>query len=148
MNKIVRLKTGIGHYVETQTELEGELNTFFQELLEEQAPDRGGAIYKVTQHIPALVSQEHNDLLMRPVEMQELEEVIKQMEGGKAPGPYNFTTNFFHSCWDMLKEEVLEIFEDSRRTGGVLSAFNATFLTLFPKETGAKDSSKFKPISL
>lgn len=38
------------------------------------------------------------------------------MEGGKLSGPNNFTKNFFHTCWDMMKEEVLEIMDDSRRT--------------------------------
>jgi len=55
------------------------------------------------------------------------------MEGGKAPGPDGFTTKFFHTCWAMLKDEVLKIVEDSRITRGVIYAFNATFLTLIQK---------------
>jgi hypothetical protein len=34
----------------------------------------------------------------------------------------------------MVREEVWEIIEDSRASGQVLLALNATFLTLIPKE--------------
>ena len=38
--------------------------------------------------------------------------------------------------------------EESKRTRRVLKAFNATFLTLIPKEQGADSPRKFRPISL
>lgn len=47
-----------------------------------------------------------------------------------------------------MKEEVWEIVEASRRSGRVLKAFNATFLTLIPKEQGENTLDKFHPISL
>ena len=80
--------------------------------------------------------------------MQEVEEVIHQMAPRKAPGPDDFTSNFFHHFWDLVKEEVLEIVEESIITRGVLKAFNATFITLVPKEVGADRTEKFKPISM
>ena len=66
--------------------------------------------------------------------MQELEVAVKQMARDKAPGPDGFTTNFFQEGWEWLKDELLTIVENSRRTRGILKAFNATFLTLIPKE--------------
>ena len=62
---------------------------------------------------------------------------------GKSRGPNGFTSNFFHYFWDLVKEEVLNIMEESRNKRGVLKAFNATFLTLIPKETGANSPEKF-----
>ena len=67
---------------------------------------------------------------------------------GKAPSPDGFTSNFFHHFLDLVKEEVVEIVEESRSKRGVLKAFNVTFLTLIPKEVGAKILDKFRPISL
>ena len=52
---------------------------------------------------------------------------------GKASGHDGLTSNFFHYLWEMVKEEVLEIVEESRSKRGFLKAFNATFLTLIPK---------------
>ena len=70
------------------------------------------------------------------------------MAEGKYPGPDGFTSNFFHYFWDLIKEEVFEITAESRDKKGVLKYFNATFLTLIPKEAGADSPNKFRPISL
>ena len=80
--------------------------------------------------------------------MQEVEEAVNQMALGKSPGPDGFTTNFFHHFWDLVKEDVLDIVEESRTKMGVPKAFNATFLTLIPKEAGVDSPDKFRPILL
>ena len=48
----------------------------------------------------------------------------------------------------MIRIEVWEILEDSRVTGKVLQALNATFLTLVPKEAHAHQAKQFIPIAL
>ena len=55
------------------------------------------------------------------------------MEKGKAPGLDRFTVDFFQSCWDLVKEEIWEVMEESRGMGQVLMTFNVTFLSLIPK---------------
>lgn len=87
-------------------------------------------------------------MLLRPIEREEVEEVVMQMERGKALGPNGFIVEFFQHCWDLMKEEVWEILEASRRLGRVLKAFNTTFLTLILKEQGADTPDKFWPNSL
>ena len=57
-------------------------------------------------------------------------------------------SNFFHFFWDLVKEDVLNIMGESRTKKGVLKAFNATFLTLIPKEVGVDTPDKFRPIAL
>ena len=49
----------------------------------------------------------HNNLLpLKPIELEEFKDAVKQMENDKASGPDGFTANFFHAYWDWLKEEV------------------------------------------
>jgi hypothetical protein len=67
---------------------------------------------------------------------------------GKAPGMEDFTSDFFHHCWPMVREDVWEIIEDSRALGQVFSTLNATFLTLIPKEEQINHPKQFRPISL
>ena len=43
---------------------------------------------------------------------------------------------------------MLNIVEESKTKKGVLKAFNATFLTLIPKEMGVDTPGKFRPIAL
>ena len=85
---------------------------------------------------------------MQKIKREEVEEAIFHMERGKALGPDGFTISFFQNCWDLVKEEVWVVIEESRRMGCILKEFNATFLTLIPKEQGADIPGKFQPISL
>ena len=55
---------------------------------------------------------------MQPISMQEVEVVVEQMADGTSPGPDGFTIDFFHHYWDLLKDEVLEIVEESRKKNG------------------------------
>ena len=69
---------------------------------------------EVLRHVSSLVTQERRDLLLRPFQIGELEKYVKQMKDDKSLGPDGFTTNFFHFCWDLVKNEVMETVEDSR----------------------------------
>jgi hypothetical protein len=85
---------------------------------------------------------------MRPITQEEVDQAVKEMPLGKAPGSDGFTTQFFHYCWSLIREEVWQVVEESRTSRQVLSAFNATFLTLIPKEEWVTHPKQFWPISL
>ena len=87
-----------GHVVESQEELERTVNSLFSTLLEEPDEDRAASQRELIKHIPEVIMEEHNILLIKPIEMEEVEEVDNQMAENKAPGPDGFTTNFFHAC--------------------------------------------------
>ena len=96
----------------------------------EDGIDRNQDITQIIALIPRTVTREDSEILNKPISMQEVENVVSQMAQGKAPRMDGFTTNFFHFFWDMIKEEVWEIVEESRHKRGVLKAFNATFFIL------------------
>ena len=105
-----------GSRVETWREIEEELSQHFSDILKEDGGDRSRAINMITDLIPRTVTKENNEIqLVKLVSMQEVEEVIHQMALGKAPGPDGFTSNFFHHFWDLVKEEFIEILEESRK---------------------------------
>ena len=71
-----------------------------------------------------------------------------EMNGDKAPRPDGFTVAFWQSCWDFVKEEILEMFKEFHEQSSFLKSLNNTFLVLIPKKDGAEDLGDFKPISL
>ena len=129
--------------METTREIEAGITQHFSEILNEDGGDRGRDIGKITILIPRAVSGENNEMLTKPLVMQEVEEVVNQIALGKSLGLDGFTSNFFHYFFDLVKEEFLDIMEESRNKRGVLKSFNATFLTLIPKEAGADGTNKF-----
>jgi hypothetical protein len=100
------------------------------------------------QHIPSLITEEQNAALAWPITLEEVDQDLQDTPKGKSPGPDGFTSDFFHHCWPMLREEVWEIIEDSRLSGQVLPALNTTFLTLIPKEEHVSHPKQFRPIAL
>ena len=116
-----------------QEDLDSTLTNHLKNLMKEPNIDREEERKEILANIPSLVTQEQNELLLWPIEMVELEEVVKKLKNNKASSPDDFTTNFFHACWHTIKDEVLSIVEDSRKTGKIMKYFNSTFFTLIPK---------------
>jgi hypothetical protein len=148
INRITHLEDDQGNHIREHQKIEEELLRYYQDLLKEPNIDRTEAIRRVTEHIPALVTPEQNSALTRPITQEEVDQAIKAMPAGKAPGPDGFTTDFFHHCWDLIREDVWAVVEESRTSGLVLPALNATFLTLIPKEERVTNPKHFRPIAL
>ena len=58
---------------------------------------------------------------------------LMDMNGDKAPGPDGFTLAFWQSCWDFVKEEILDMFKEFHEQNSFLRSLNNTFLVLLPK---------------
>jgi len=113
INRITHLEDDQGNHIREHQKIEEELLRFYQDLLKEPNIDRSEAIRRVTEHIPALVTPEQNSALTRPITQEEVDQAIKAMPAGKAPGPDGFTTDFFHHCWDLIREDVWAVVEES-----------------------------------
>ena len=70
------------------------------------------------------------------------------MQSGKAPGPDGFNVDFFKACWDIVKKDIFEVVEDSRKYKKVLKVQNASFIALIPKKENAMTPDGFRPIAL
>ncbi|RVW16377.1 hypothetical protein CK203_067823 [Vitis vinifera] len=60
-----------------------------------------------------------------------------EMRGDKAPGPDGFTMAFWQDCWDVVKDEVMDLFKEFFEYGSFAKSLNTTFLVLIPKKGGA-----------
>ena len=92
--------------------MEGELTRFFNTLTK-PITSCVTTIYQVTKHILSLLTDEHNASLMQRITMKEFEAVVNHMAEEKALGHNGFTIKFFHHYWDLLKDEVHELVEES-----------------------------------
>ena len=69
--------------MDTRKEIEIELTQYFSKILREEVGDRGREIEQITSLIPRMVNAENNEMLVKPIEMQEVEEVVNKMALGK-----------------------------------------------------------------
>jgi hypothetical protein len=83
-----------------------------------------------------------------PFEEREVLEVVKGLNRDKAPGPDGFTLAFFQDCWEVIKTDLMGVFQDFHTHSKFVKSINATFLALIPKKFGAMDLKDFRPISL
>ena len=70
------------------------------------------------------------------------------MQNGKATGSDGFNVDFFKACWNIVKQDILQVVEDSRKNKTILKALNTTFITLIPKQDLAQTPDRFRPIAL
>jgi exonuclease III len=117
INKITQLEDAQGNPIREHNRIAEELTNYYKDLLTETNDDRMPAINKITRNIPSLITQEHNEALTRPITQEEVDQAVKEMPPGKSPSPDGFTTDFFHYCWPMIREEVWQVVEESRTSG-------------------------------
>eukprot|EP00253_Pinus_taeda_P035520 PITA_35520 len=110
--------------------------------------NRTEEIETIVSNIPRLITEEHNTLLLKPINLEEVEAAVKLLKTGKAPGPDGFTSNFFQHFWELIKWEVWKLVEESRSMRWMYPGLNATFIALIPKSENSNSLEKFKPIAL
>lgn len=147
-NKILKLRDSQGKELVTHKEMESTLVQYFLTIATEPILDRSQFIKKFTKYIPKLVTREDNHNLNRPISEDEVREVINEMQNGKALGQDGFIVDFFKACWETVKQDILDIVEDSRRSKSVLKVINASFIALILKQEKSSTLSKFRPIAL
>ena len=84
----------------------------------------------------------------RPFELEEVLQVLKDVQGDKAPGPDGFSMTFFQKCWSVLEKDVMDFFGEVHTHGKFEKSLNATFFSLIPKKVDASNIRDFRPISL
>ena len=82
ISRIQRLKTRDGNRVETRQEIEAEITQHLSEILSEYGGVRSQYIEWITSLVPMAVTAENNEMLTKPIGMQEVEEVVNQMALG------------------------------------------------------------------
>ena len=94
------------------------------------------------------ISQSEVEVLELPFSKSEIHATLMEMNGDKAPGPDGFTVAFWQSCWEFVKEEVLDMFKEFYEQNSFIKSLNNTFLGLLPKKGGVEDLGDYRPNSL
>ena len=93
---------------------------------------------------------EDNEAASQEVSFTE-EEVLfalSALNRDKASRLDGFFAAFWQFSWDIVKNDIMELFKDFHQQGKFVKSLNCTFLVLIPKKEGDEDLKDFRPISL
>ena len=94
------------------------------------------------------LSLEDNELLCKPFSEGEIKEALFQMEKNKVAGTDGIPIEFFQTCWEIVKKDIIEIFYDFHKGKLDVSRINYGIITLLTKTMDADRMQQFLPICL
>jgi hypothetical protein len=97
--------------------------------------------------IPQLSAIENN-LLIMDYSMEEIHKAIFQMEHNKSPGPDGFPAEFYQHFWDVIKTDLMALFECFQKGDLSLYKLNFGVITLLPKKENATQIQQYRPICI
>ena len=123
--------------IEGQEELKKYITKYYKSLF--GAPTEGNFTLDETRidDIPHVTADE-NDILTAPFSEEEVRAAVFQMEHNKAPGPDGFPTEFYQNFWDIIKSDLLELFNCFHADQLDLFRLNFGEIVLLPKIKEAK----------
>ena len=80
--------------------------------------------------------------------MEEVKHAVFDMEKNTAPGPDHMPAEFFQVCWEIIKEDLLEMFDEFFENKLEISRLNYGIITLIPKLKEANLIQQYSPICL
>jgi hypothetical protein len=97
------------------------------------------------EHIPTMITNEENSELTRPIEEDEIKNVIWSLEPNKAPGLDGFSISFYRYFWELIKFDMKRMLQYTQRSCKLGGSMNTSFLALIPKETNPSSFTRFQP---
>ena len=76
------------------------------------------------------VSQAEKETLCKKFEMDEVKQAIFDMEKNTAPGPDHIPVEFFQVCWEVIKDDLMEMFEEFSNNNMDIGRLNYGTITL------------------
>ncbi|WVZ91838.1 hypothetical protein U9M48_037961 [Paspalum notatum var. saurae] len=144
--KIFSLDHGQGK-IEGQENLKKYITNFYKELFGPPEINNFSLEESWTSDI-LQVSPIENEILIAPFSEREIREAIFSMDHNKAPGPDGFPAEFYQHFWDIIKEDLMYMFEDLSKGELPLFSLNFGVITLIPKVQEANLIQQYRPICL
>jgi hypothetical protein len=144
-NKISTLRREDGSLCESQGEMKGMVQQFYEHLFTSENCDSEDA---VLDSIPVKVTADMNADLCKTYTDDEIEAALFQMGPTKAPGPDGFPALFYQTHWEFFKSDICAAVRSFLSGGEVPEGLCDSIIVLIPKVAKPKDLKNFRPISL
>jgi mannosylglycoprotein endo-beta-mannosidase len=79
------------------------------------------------------VSIDENVELCKPFSENEIKNALFQMETNKAAGPHKIPIEFYQTCWDVVKTDIIQLFDDFHAKKVNISRINVVLSLYYQK---------------
>lgn len=86
--------------------------------------------------------------LSRPFTVEEIKKALFSMETNRAPGPDGIPSEFYQHCWEIVKDNIMNLFYSFYNGTLDLQCLNYGVITLLPKMADANKIQQFRPTCL
>jgi hypothetical protein len=112
------------------------------------AKDRGVRLDENVWNTDEKLNDLDRENLGRRFTMEEVKHVVDQMEKNKAAGPDGIPIEFYQACWEIVKFDIMAVFDDLYEHKIELARINYGIIIRIPKGNDAGRIQKFRPICL
>jgi len=94
------------------------------------------------------ISLEDNERLVKHFSEEEVKNTVMTMEINTAPGPDCLSIEFYQVCWEIVKNDIMKMFEDFIENKLDIERLNYGTITLLPKIKEANQIQQYRHICL
>lgn len=149
-NTITSLLHSDGHTVSDNKEILEMEREFFSKILTEDPSelDSLDLLPLHAENVPTISGMNRRHI-NRPFTIPEFYEALKDLNRNKTPGTDGITPEFYITFWDQIKEEFMESFDYSCKTGSLTKQQRSGVITLIPKkDLDRQQLTNWRPITL
>ncbi|KAL0317839.1 UNVERIFIED_CONTAM: hypothetical protein Sangu_2198200 [Sesamum angustifolium] len=134
-----------GGYLTDPIAIKDSAASFFQRLLtaEPVFPEEMDS-----EHLEDGLTDEDRRFLCVMPTLEEVREAVFSIDPDSVAGPDGFGAVFFHTCWEIIAEDVFGAVTEFFRGEKMPKGFTATTISLIPKTASPTCWSEYRPISL
>ncbi|VFQ87964.1 unnamed protein product [Cuscuta campestris] len=143
--KIHKIKSGDGQWIQDKDDLLKEANFYFQQLYSKKDSEN---TEDYLSHIPNLLTVDDNSLLTQLPNEKEVKDAIWNLDPLSAAGPDGFTGEFYKNCWDIIKEDVVKAVQEFFLGIPTPKSLNECSIIMIPKKDNPITFEDFRPICL
>ncbi|XP_019227829.1 PREDICTED: uncharacterized protein LOC109209105 [Nicotiana attenuata] len=140
-----KIRLSDGTWIEGDERIANEAISFFQKQFTREHIDSN---FSILNCIPKVINEMDNAGLTTIPTMEELKAVVFSMSPSSAPGLDGLSGKFYHSCWDIIKDDLLLMINDFFAGNQIPKAMTHTCLILIPKVDNPQAFNELRPIIL
>uniref|UniRef100_A0A1S4A0A6 Reverse transcriptase domain-containing protein n=1 Tax=Nicotiana tabacum TaxID=4097 RepID=A0A1S4A0A6_TOBAC len=104
--KLKRIQNKLRNWIEEEEEIVDEALHFFKDQFDETVVPTA---FGILDHVPTLVNMEQNLELIKQPTKEKVKQAVFGLNGHNAGGPDGFTGCFYHSCWDIIGDDIFDM---------------------------------------